>query len=156
MEFMTARYGQLANISLKVTDLLLMLLALAAGIVINYAPAEAPSLSDYTVDFLTTRIKVTNALLCALLLVIWAVAFNLQGLYRSHRLSSLREELTEIARAIFFAAAALLIVGQLGNWHTITVFTAGTVGLIAMLLIGATRALLRLNLRRLRLRGHNI
>ena len=153
---MTARYGQLANISLKVTDLLLMLLALAAGIVINYAPAEAPSLSDYTVDFLTTRIKVTNALLCALLLVIWAVAFNLQGLYRSHRLSSLREELTEIARAIFFAAAALLIVGQLGNWHTITVFTAGTVGLIAMLLIGATRALLRLNLRRLRLRGHNI
>lgn len=152
---MTSRYGQLANFSLKVTDLLLMLLALAAGIVINYAP-EARSLSDYAVDFLSTRIKVTNALLGALLLVSWAVAFSVQGVYRSHRLSTWREELNEIARAIFFASAALLIVGQLGKWHTITVFTAATVGLIAVLLIGATRLLLRLNLRRLRLRGHNL
>lgn len=153
---MTARYGQLANFSLKVTDLLLMLLALAAGIVINYAPAEARSLSDYAVDFLSTRIKVGNALLGALLLVTWGVAFSLQGVYRSHRLSGLREELTEIARAIFFASAALLIVGQLGKWRTITVFTAASVGVIAMSLIAATRILLRLNLRRLRLRGHNI
>jgi exopolysaccharide biosynthesis polyprenyl glycosylphosphotransferase len=153
---MTARYGQLANFSLKVTDLVLMLSALGAGIVINYAPAEAPSLSDYAVDFLSTRIKVANALLCALLLVIWAFAFSLQGVYRSHRLSSLREELNEIGRAIFFASAALLIVGQLGKWRTITILTAATVGVIAMLLIGTTRALLRLNLRRLRLRGHNL
>lgn len=153
---MTARYGQLANFSLKVTDLALMLLALAVGIVINYAPAEALSLSDYAVDFLSTRVKVLNALLCALLLVIWAVSFSLQGVYRSHRLSALREELNEIARAIFFASAALLIVGQLGQWRTITVFTAASVGLIAMVLIGATRVLLRLNLRRLRLRGHNL
>ena len=153
---MIARYGQLANFLLKVTDLLLMLLALAAGIVINYAPAQALPLSDYAADFLSTRIKVGNALLCALLLVIWAVAFSLQGIYRSHRLSALREELNEIARAIFFASAALLIVGQLGRWRTMTVFTAASVGVIAMLLIGTTRVLLRLNLRRLRLRGHNL
>src|ERR1700730_12998364 len=125
---MTARYGQLANFSLKFTDLLLMLLALGAGIVVNYAPSEALSLSDYAVDFLSTRIKVTNALLCALLLVIWAVAFSLQGVYRSHRLSSLREELSEIARAILFATAALLIVGQLGKWHTNTGFPSSTLG----------------------------
>jgi exopolysaccharide biosynthesis polyprenyl glycosylphosphotransferase len=153
---MTSRYGQLANFSLKVTDLLLMLSALAVGILINYAPAEGRSPSDYAVDFLSTRIKVTNALLGALLLIIWAIAFSLQGVYRSHRLSAWREELNEIARAIFFASAALLIVGQLGKWRTITVFTAVTVGLIAMLLIGVTRLLLRLNLRRLRLRGHNL
>jgi len=153
---MTARYGQLANFSLKLTDLLLMLLALAAGILINYAPSEARSLSDYAVDFLSTRIKVGNALLGALLLIIWAVAFSLQGVYRSHRLSAFREELSEIARAIFFASTALLIVGQLGKWRTITVFTAASIGLIAMLLIGTTRMLLRLNLRRLRLRGHNL
>jgi exopolysaccharide biosynthesis polyprenyl glycosylphosphotransferase len=49
-----------------------------------------------------------------------------------------------------------LIVGQLGKWRTITIFTSASVGVIAMLLIGTTRVLLRLNLRRLRLRGHNI
>jgi exopolysaccharide biosynthesis polyprenyl glycosylphosphotransferase len=153
---MTSRYGQLANFSLKATDLLLMLVALLAGIVINYAPFEALSLSDYAVDFLSTRIKVGNALLGAVLLVIWAIVFSLQGVYRSHRLSAPREELVEIARAIFFATAALLIVGQLGRWRTITILTAAYVGVFAMLLIGATRVLLRLNLRRLRLRGHNL
>lgn len=153
---MTARYGQLANFSLKATDLLLMLVALLGGIVINYAPSEAHSLSDYAFDFLSTRIKVVNALLGAVLLVIWAIVFSLQGVYRSHRLSSLREELVEIARAIFFATAALLIVGQLGRWRTVTILTAASVGVIAMLLIGTTRVLLRLNLRRLRLRGHNL
>src|SRR4030095_15638059 len=140
---MTARYGQLANFSLKATDLLLMLVALLAGIVINYAPSEALSLSDYAFDFLSTRIKVGNALLGAVLLVIWAIVFSLQGVYRSHRLSAPREELVEIARAIFFATAALLIVGQLGRWRTITILTAVYVGLIAMVLIGATRVLLR-------------
>ena len=153
---MTARYGQLANFSLKVTDLLLMLLALGSGILIEYAPFEPQPVSSYAVEFLSTRVKVGNALLCALLLVIWAVAFSLQGVYRSHRLSSLREELIEIARAIFFASAALMIVGQIASWRTITVGTATLVGLLAMFLIGGTRVLLRLNLRRLRLRGHNI
>ena len=35
---MIARYGQLANLFLKVSDLLLMLCALSLAIVINYAP----------------------------------------------------------------------------------------------------------------------
>ena len=37
---MTARYGQLANFFMKMSDLVLMLAALALAIVINYAPAE--------------------------------------------------------------------------------------------------------------------
>ena len=153
---MTDRYGQLANFSLKATDLLLMLAALGLGIVINYAPAAPLPVPAYAVNFLSTRIKVGNALLGGLLLVIWYLAFYFQGVYRSHRLSSLREELTEVARAIFVAAVALLIVAQIGSWRTITIWTAACVGLIALLLIGGTRLLLRLNLRRWRLRGHNL
>ena len=59
---MTARYGQLANFFLKISDLVLMLSALWLAIVINYAPPK-PSVPAYAVDFLSTRIKVGNALL---------------------------------------------------------------------------------------------
>jgi hypothetical protein len=57
---MTARYGQLANFFLKMTDLSLTLLALAIGIVINYAPAAKTDVSTYALDFLSSRVKVGN------------------------------------------------------------------------------------------------
>ena len=153
---MTARYGQLANFFLKMTDLALMLLALAIAIVINYAPSDQLSVPAYALDFLSTRVKVGNALLGGLLLVIWYIAFELQGLYRSHRLSTFAEEIKEIAHAVFTASIALLIVAQIGQWHTINFWTATCVAAIAITLICSMRLLLRLNLRRLRLRGHNI
>jgi exopolysaccharide biosynthesis polyprenyl glycosylphosphotransferase len=153
---MIARYGQLANLFLKVTDLLLMLCALSLAIVLNYASAAHVSVSEYSLDFLSTRIKITNALLCAAMVLVWYLVFNLQGIYRSHRLSKFSEELKEIARAVFLASLMLLMVAQVGHWQSITLWTATCVGLIGLLLILTMRVLLRLNLRRLRLRGHNI
>lgn len=153
---MTDRYGQLANFFLKMADLGLMLLALWLAIVINYAPADQLSVPAYAVDFLSSRIKVGNALLGGLLLVIWYITFEIQGLYRSHRLSTFRDELKEIARAVSVATVALFLIAQVGRWKTINLRTAFCVGVIVMLLIGGMRFLLRLNLRRLRLRGHNI
>src|SRR2546426_459910 len=153
---MTARYGQLANFFLKMTDLTLMLLALAIGIIVNYAPSDKSSVSVYALDFLSSRIKVGNALLCGLLLVVWYIAFELQGLYRSHRLSTFTDEIKEIARAVFAASVALLIVAQIGHWRTTNFWTTACVGAVAIALIGGMRLLLRLNLRSLRLRGHNI
>jgi exopolysaccharide biosynthesis polyprenyl glycosylphosphotransferase len=153
---MIARYGQLANLFLKVSDLLLMLCALSLGIVLNYAPADRVPVSEYAIDFLSTRVKVGNALLCASMLLVWYVVFNLQGIYRSHRLSKFTEELREIGRAVFLASLMLLMMAQIGRWQTITLRTAASVGIIALVLIVSMRLLLRLNLRRLRLRGHNI
>lgn len=153
---MVARYGQLANLFLKVSDLLLMLCALSLAIVINYAPEARVPISDYALDFFTTRIKVANALLGAAMLFVWYIVFNLQGIYRSHRLSRFTEELKEIGRAVFLATLMLLMVAQIGRWPTITLWTASCVGIIGAVLIVAMRLLLRLNLRRLRVRGHNI
>ncbi len=153
---MTSRYGQLANFSLKITDLGLMLLALAIAIIVNYAPSDKPGVPAYALDFLSTRIKVGNALLCGLLLIIWYIAFELQGLYRSHRLSTFADEFKEIARAVLVASVSLFMVAEVGDWDTITLLTAGYVAGIAMALIVGMRMLVRLNLRRLRLRGHNI
>jgi exopolysaccharide biosynthesis polyprenyl glycosylphosphotransferase len=153
---MIARYGQLANLFLKVSDLGLMLCALSIAIVLNYAPEARVPISEYAIDFLSTRVKIGNALLGAAMLLAWYVVFNLQGIYRSHRLSRFSEELREISRAAFLASLLLLMIAQIGRWPTITLWTAGCVGAIGFVLIGAMRVLLRLNLRRLRLRGHNI
>ena len=153
---MTSRYGQLANFFLKMSDLALMLAALALAIVINYAPSAENSVPAYAVDFLSTRIKLSNALLAGLLLVIWYIVFELQGLYRSHRLTTFAHELKEIVHAVCAASVALLIVAQIGHWKTINFRTTLSVAAIALTLIGGMRVLLRLNLRRLRLRGHNI
>ncbi|HWN09642.1 MAG TPA: sugar transferase [Pyrinomonadaceae bacterium] len=153
---MIARYGQLANLFLKGSDLLLMLAALSVAILINYAPAASVPASEYAIDFLSTRVKVTNALLGAAMLLAWYLVFNLQGIYRSHRLSRFAEEIREIARAVFLATLMLLMVAQIGHWRIITLWTAGCVGAIGFALVVSMRVLLRLNLRRLRLRGHNI
>jgi exopolysaccharide biosynthesis polyprenyl glycosylphosphotransferase len=153
---MISRYGQLANLFLKVSDLLMMLCALSLAIVINYGTHAPVPISEYAIDFLSTRVKVVNALLCGALLVAWYIVFNLQGIYRSHRLTRFAEELKEIGRAVFLASLLLLMVAQVGRWQTITLWTAACVGLIGLGFIVAMRLLLRLNLRRLRLRGHNI
>src|SRR5258708_17727712 len=50
----------------------------------------------------------------------------------------------------------LLVVSNLGHWPTINVRTVVMFGLVSFTLIGAGRYFLRLNLRRLRRRGHNV
>ncbi|MEK6279126.1 MAG: sugar transferase [Acidobacteriota bacterium] len=153
---MIPRHGQITNLFLKVSDLFLMLCALSLAIIINYAPGDPDPVPTYALHFFSTRIKVGNALLFALMLVVWYMIFNLQGVYRSHRLSSAIDESTEIGRAVFLSCVSLLVVAHVGNWPTITLWTAISVGVIGFVAIGGMRALLRLNLRRLRKSGHNI
>ena len=133
-----------------------MLAALSLALVLNYAPEARVPISVYAVDFLSTRVKIANVLLCIAMALVWYLVFNLQGIYRSHRLSRFTEELKEIGRAVFLATLMLLTVAQIGRWQTITLWTAVCVGLIGLGLIVGMRVLLRLNLRRLRLHGHNI
>jgi exopolysaccharide biosynthesis polyprenyl glycosylphosphotransferase len=153
---MVSRHGQLGNLFLKVSDLGSMLAALSLGILINYAPEDPQPVADYAVEFLSSRVKVANAFLGILMLISWYVIFNLQGIYRSHRLSSALDEFREIGRAVFLASVSLMVVAHIGRWPTITLETTATVGVVGFALIGIMRVLLRLNLRRLRRQGHNI
>jgi exopolysaccharide biosynthesis polyprenyl glycosylphosphotransferase len=150
---MTARTGSLSNFFLKLSDLSLLLTALGATIVFRYSPAHDP---DFVVDYLSQRIKVTNAILGVALIISWHAAFAAQGLYVSHRLSPLRNELKEIARAVLISFLALLAAANLGRWPTINASTAAIFCALSFALIVAMRIALRLNLRRLRARGHNV
>ena len=150
---MTARTGSLSNFFLKLSDLSLLLVALSAAIVIRYSPAHNPG---FVVDYLSQRIKVTNAILGVLLIISWHAAFAAQPLYVSHRLSPLRNELKEVARAVLIASVALLVAASLGGWPTINAGTVAIFGAFSLALIATMRVALRLNLRRLRARGHNV
>ncbi len=150
---MTDHNGSLSNLFLKLSDLSLLLVSLGLTIVERYSPANNPI---FVVDYLSNRIKITNALLGIGLLVSWHAAFAVQGLYVSHRLRAIRLELKEIGRAVLISSVLLLIAANLGKWPTINILTVGLFGLISFTLISAGRFFLRLNLRRLRRRGHNV
>ncbi|MFS8086310.1 MAG: sugar transferase [Acidobacteriota bacterium] len=150
---MTARNGTISDFCLKLSDLSLVVISLGLAITYRYSPAQNPT---FVVDYLSERVKVANAILGFLLLLSWYAAFATQGLYVSHRLSSMAEELKEITRAVMISAAALLVAAQLGNWPTINAVTVAEFTLFAFALIASVRFALRLNLRRLRKRGHNV
>ena len=150
---MVARHGSISDFFLKLSDLSLVLISLGLTIVYRYSPAQNPT---FVIDYLSQRVKVANAILGFALLLSWYAAFAAQGLYVSHRLSSTAEELKEITRAVMISSAALLVAAQLGNWATINAVTVAEFSLVAFTSIACVRFALRLNLRRLRRRGHNV
>jgi exopolysaccharide biosynthesis polyprenyl glycosylphosphotransferase len=150
---MTDHNGSLSNLFLKLSDLSWLLVSLGLTIFERYSPGKNPT---FVVDYLSNRIKITNALLGIGLLISWHAAFAVQGLYVSHRLRAIRLELKEIGRAVLISSVLLLVAANLGKWPTINILTVGLFGLMSFTLIGAGRFFLRLNLRRLRRRGHNV
>ena len=149
---MTAPRRQLFTLFLRLSDLLLLAGSLGLTIVLNYDPAHR---FGFALDFLSSRIKVGNAILGGLLLVIWHLAFSAQGLYQPNRLRMFGEEMKEVGRAMFIAVLALLVIAKIGQWPTINLWTAGCFGMISLALDGVARLGLRLGLRWFRLRGHN-
>ena len=150
---MTARYGALSNFFLKVSDLALVLCALGVTIVLRYSPEHNAA---FAFDYLSERVKVSNALLGVALLITWHLAFAVQGLYLSHRFATPVKELKEIARALLFCSLVLLVGANIGGWPTINFVTVAVFAFIGFAMIAGMRMLLRVNLRRLRRRGHNL
>jgi exopolysaccharide biosynthesis polyprenyl glycosylphosphotransferase len=150
---MTNYRGTISDICLKLSDLSLVLISLAVAIVFRYSPTQSPV---FLVDYMSERVKVTNAILGVLLLLLWYGAFAAQDLYLSHRLTSLTRELVEIGRAVGVCAVTLVIAAQMGRWPTINLRTVIEFAIIALTLVAGLRLLLRFNLRRLRARGHNL
>ena len=150
---MTDRHGSISNAFLKLSDLLLTLVALALVIVHRYSPAED---LGFLFSYLSERVKVANALLGFLLILFWHAAFVGQGLYVSHRLSPITEEIKEVARAVALAALTLLVAAQFGRWPTINLATVSSFAALTFILISGMRLALRSNLHRLRKRGHNV
>lgn len=145
--------GQLSTLALKTTDLLLLLAALMLTEVITHAPESNLDVVGYSVEFLTERVKLSNAVLCGSLLVVWHIFFNVRGLYHSHRLRGLHEEFKQIWQAAGLCALVLFIAAQLGGWKTIDLWTVAGFWSFAVVFCGGVRYVSRQFLRILRRRG---
>lgn len=130
-----------------------MLFALLATEVITQAPKSQLGVFEFSFDFLSTRIKLSNAILCVLLLVVWHIFFHIRSLYRSHRLRVFREELKLVTEAASLCAATLLVAAQIGGWKTISLLEVFCFILFTVLLCGGVRFASRLFLRQIRRRG---
>jgi len=131
---MNFRQGQLSLLFLKSADLLLLLVAFGATIVLNYAPGTEMSMPEYSLDFLSTRVKLSNAVLGGLLITIWHYCFRFYGLYFSSRLSTPQEILLRVARAVGACSLALLIIAKVGDWDVITLWTTACFCFVAVAL----------------------
>ena len=152
---MTSRQGQLALLFLNCTDLFLLLCSLGAAIVINFAPGSQLSLPAYSIEFLSTRVKLSNAILCGVLLLVWHFCFKAHGLYYSYRLSSVNEVLKHIIKAVASSSMALFIVAQIGGWDTVTLWTVLCFGFIGISFISGLRTSVYYLSRTFRRRGIN-
>lgn len=149
---MPSPYRKLYLLYLQCMDLALMIAALSLTLMLNYARADYVA---YIIDFASDRIKVTNAILIGVLLLVWHQSFKLHGLYVLSRLHLLGEEIREIALSVLWGTGALLIIAQLGRWATISVWEAISFALLSFLLICSFRLIQQYVLRWFRRRGHN-
>ncbi len=153
---MTTTYGQLVTFALKTADLLLLLLALMVTEIISYAPQSELTVVEYSIDFLSSRIKLSNAVLGGLLLIFWHNFFNVKDLYRSHRLRGMREEFHQVYQAAALCAGALLIAAQIGDWKTVDLWMCAGFWSFAVVFCAGIRYVSRRYLRYLRENGQNL
>ena len=152
---MTSREGQLSLAFLNCMDLMLLLAALSAAIVILFSPNTHLSVADYSQDFLVTRITPGNAVLCAALVIVWHFCLKAYGLYHSYRLKNTGDAFGDVAKAVGASSIALLIAAQLGGWKTITLLTVLLFCLFGVAYVSALRMIVYRVSRLFRQRGIN-
>jgi exopolysaccharide biosynthesis polyprenyl glycosylphosphotransferase len=146
---MVSREGQISVLFLKVADVTLLLAALGISVGIYHADEIS------SIDFLSTRVKISNAVLGGLLFVVWHFCFAVNGLYLSYRMSRPGEILRRVLKVVGIATAILLVAAQFNPWRTINLWTLSGFFALAFLFVGGCRLLVFYTSRRFRKRGIN-
>lgn len=131
--------GQLSLLFLNCMDLGLLLLSLALSIVLIYAPGDPSGVASYTENFMVTRVKLSNAILCGVLLITWHFCFKTYGLYHSYRLRKVDNVIGAAVKGVGLCSLALLISAQLAGWKTITIFTVVLFFIVALAFVCGLR-----------------
>jgi exopolysaccharide biosynthesis polyprenyl glycosylphosphotransferase len=136
-------------------DLVLLFMALAVSIIILYAPGTHLGVADYSRDFIFTRVKLSNAILCGVLLIAWHFSFKAYGLYQSYRLRKIQDAFSDVTKGVATCSLALLVSAQIGGWETITLPTVMIFCITGITFVSALRTLVYRISRSFRRRGVN-
>ena len=137
---------------LKINDLILLTLSYGVAAILAARASSATSATE----FLAIRIKLSNCVIFAVLLLTWHLVLVVSGLYESKRLSSKREELLADWKATTAVSVCLYLFATISAIKMVSfpfVIVFWGVSSIAML---ASRQLLRLLLGEARRQGHNL
>jgi exopolysaccharide biosynthesis polyprenyl glycosylphosphotransferase len=106
--------------------------------------------------FLSMRIKLSNLVVFALLLLLWHVVLSLSGLYQSQRLATIRSLVVEAAKATTLATILLAAVMSALRISMVTPGFVFAFWICASTLVVLGRVLIRSFLETVRARGHNL
>jgi exopolysaccharide biosynthesis polyprenyl glycosylphosphotransferase len=146
----TIRRRLLLNL-LKLFDLALMVFAFGfATLVVSHASFASLE------DVLAMRVKIQNFVIFSGLLFCWHMIFTMCGMYASHRLSSRRDEVLDLAKAI--TIGALVICAGKYVFHIALITPRFLVSFWACAVLAAmvSRLSMRLFLAQVRLHGRNL
>ena len=102
------------------------------------------------------RIKIQNVILIGAMMVAWYWIFSAFGLYQSKRLSSLREEMLDIAKATAVGTLLLVVATLTFNIEMVSHGFLPLFWLVATSLTCLSRVCLRISLGWVRLKGRNL
>jgi exopolysaccharide biosynthesis polyprenyl glycosylphosphotransferase len=89
----------------KLFDLCSLVMSFVLAVIIVHFPVVDMS----PADFMAVRVKLSNCLLFALLLLMWHNLFVVSGLYVSKRMTTRRAEIFEVCKATILASVLLLV-----------------------------------------------
>jgi exopolysaccharide biosynthesis polyprenyl glycosylphosphotransferase len=139
------------NYAMKVFDLCIMVSSFAFATLLVFGSRNSFTFAA----FMALRIKLSNILLFALLLIVWHIIFAACGIYVSKRLTTRRAEVIELHKATSLAAAFLLAVARIFHiWMVKPIFVL-LFWVVCSSLMVCSRLVVRSVLRSLRRRGRN-
>jgi len=137
---------------LKLSDL--VLLTISYGLTTVFAARATHAVS--VAEFFSMRIKLSNCIMFAAILLTWHIAFLLCGLYQSKRLSTRREELITDWIATSAASLCLFAFASISSIRMVTLTFLLVFWAISSIAMVTSRQLLRLFLREARRNGRNL
>ena len=138
--------------ALKLFDIFALIMCFALSSVLVAFADKSVTL----VQFLSLRIKLSNCLIFAVLLVAWHFCFRISGLYRSRRLSSREADILDASKAIALSTGCLLLSTAFVRMVLITPRFLLFFWFLSTVTIAASRIVLRKFLEHARRRGRNL
>ena len=141
--------------TMMICDLFIMIAAFGIATWSAYQVSSVASIVSFD-NFLSYRIKISNILLIATALFCWHFIFDINGLYRSHRLSTKLAIARGISIATVLGTFILFLASKIFDINMITPTFLGIFWLTSTTLLLASRLSLRTLLKRIRLAGRNL
>src|ERR1700676_1236293 len=124
---------------IKIFDISQLILAFGWAAILVARGQRGVSLEQ----FFSLRVKLSNCIVFASILLLWNIIFSLCGLYKSKRLSTRRMEIIELLKAITLSTTLLALLAQLLRITMITPLFLVMFWFISSLLFVTSRLVLR-------------